>query len=677
MPNPLLSIVFSLLAQPGELPFEARLKAMESASPFISAAPIGQSRQGRVIRGIWVTDFADKAIAPSDRPTLILIAGLDARHTVGVETALNVADRLIADHKDLLKSVRFGIVPCANPDTFARHLDPAKPRVDFGRTIVPGDADGDRRTDEDPAEDLNGDGIISMMRVKNPHPRTGLRAEFCLDPDNPRLLKRPDPAKGQRAEYALLIEGIDNDGDGKFNEDGVGGAAGGGVDLNMNFPYRWPEFSDGAGPYPLSEPESLVLAQWLLDQPNIAAIVVFGPGDTILNQPPAGRFDQNGSLTLGIENGDKAAYDEIARLFKEATRMSGAPGMDLAGSLPGWAYSNLGTLSVSTPVWVRPDLVSRDAPRPDRREGEVRGEAGPADRPEAAPAGGLPESDIRARIAAFMAASPAERERMMQEFNSLPPEEQERIRSIAGLAPGQSPMRAAEQIPASQPAAQPAAGPPPGRGRGRGQAGGGGGRPAGGPPPASETRAEDAGEEAKWLAYNQEQVKAGAASGFVEWSPFQHPQLGEVEIGGFIPGFKINPPASELPRLADEQVKFITSLAAKFPRIEAKPPTVERLGPGLYRVTVRAVNEGAMASMPEVNTKARQGLPTMLTLDVPVTRIVSGEKIVRAWVLPASGGQVQAEWILTGQDGSTVDILVNPSIGARSTVRVELKETAP
>jgi hypothetical protein len=39
------------------------------------------------------------------------------------------------------------------------------------------------------------------------------------------------PGKG---DYLVFTEGIDNDGDGKFNEDGVGG-----LDLNRNYPENW------------------------------------------------------------------------------------------------------------------------------------------------------------------------------------------------------------------------------------------------------------------------------------------------------------------------------------------------------------------------------------------------------------------------------------------------------
>ena len=80
-----------------------------------------------------------------------------------------------------------------------------------------------------------------------------------------------------------------------------------------------------------------------------------------------------------------------------------------------------------------------------------------------------------------------------------------------------------------------------------------------------------------------------------------------------------------------------------------------------------------MPSMPQINTKARHGLPTLLTMDVPLNRLVSGEKIVRSWVIPAQS-TFETEWTITGDDNSTADVIFRPSIGPKSTIHVELKE---
>lgn len=76
--------------------------------------------------------------------------------------------------------------------------------------------------------------------------------------------------------YATSSEGIDNDGDGRINEDGIGG-----LDLHRNYPENWrPEreltgrgFTQrGAGAYPLSEPETRAVFTFLMTHPNIYVV---------------------------------------------------------------------------------------------------------------------------------------------------------------------------------------------------------------------------------------------------------------------------------------------------------------------------------------------------------------------------------------------------------------------
>ncbi|MFV8227118.1 hypothetical protein ACNKXV_14300, partial [Christiangramia aquimixticola] len=87
--------------------------------------------------------------------------------------------------------------------------------------------------DEDPEEDLDGDGIIYQMRKKASTQEEKEKANFVIDPKDPkgRLMKRTFPGKG---DYLVYTEGIDNDGDGSYNEDGIGG-----LDLHRNYPENW------------------------------------------------------------------------------------------------------------------------------------------------------------------------------------------------------------------------------------------------------------------------------------------------------------------------------------------------------------------------------------------------------------------------------------------------------
>ncbi len=353
------------------------------------------------------------------------------------------------------------------------------------------------------------------------------------------------------------------------------------------------------------------------DHKTIAAVLVFGPHDSLVKVPEAGKFDDSGQVPLGIENDDKAFYEEISKAFKEITKMTGAPTADNAGSIQGWSYAHFGVWTYATPVWVRPDLIKADEPKKEgeAKEGDKKeGDAKPDDQPAA-----------------------------------------------------------------DRPVAQPPAGGGGGRGGGQPGGGGGGGRRFGGPPGAGasggdQTQAKGADpDDAKWLKYSDDKRDK---SGFIEWQPFDHPQLGMVEIGGFVPGFRRNPPDEELSRLAEEQTQFVAALIGKLPRVSLDAPVVECLGASLWRVTVRATNSGYLPTMPAIGVKARRAMPTIVSLDIPMERILSGSKAGRFWAIPGSGGSAEQEWVVTGEPGSNVTIKFAPSFGGEQSMTVTLREAA-
>ena len=136
------------------------------------------------------------------------------------------------------------------------------------------DNDNDGRVDEDGPEDLNKDGVISMMRVKDP------LGPYMINPDDPRLMRRADAQKGERGGYAIYWEGTDDDGDGFYNEDPAGG-----IDINRNFQHQYPYFQPDAGPHMASEAETRGVLDYVLGRRNIAAVLTFGESDNLIAPP--------------------------------------------------------------------------------------------------------------------------------------------------------------------------------------------------------------------------------------------------------------------------------------------------------------------------------------------------------------------------------------------------------
>jgi hypothetical protein len=269
----------------------AALKALATAPGSAARlASIGKSRGGR---DIWALEIANAGgIAADKRPALLIAAGFEGDHLVGTEIALAVARYLLENAasdpavKDRLASSTIYIVPRVNPDGAEGFFAPVK----TGRrtNAAPRDDDNDGRVDEDGPEDLNGDGFITVMRVKAPG------GEYMIDPDEPRLMKRADPKKGESGAFRLFTEGTDNDGDGFINEDPPGG-----VDINRNFAHEYPYNKPDAGPHMVSEAESRALMEWVLAHRNIAAVLTFGESDNLIVPPTgAGRLGPARELDL-------------------------------------------------------------------------------------------------------------------------------------------------------------------------------------------------------------------------------------------------------------------------------------------------------------------------------------------------------------------------------------------
>jgi hypothetical protein len=224
-------------------------------------------------------------------PALLIVGGVDPRHGRSSAVAEGVAAKLAKEGGAALEHGDVFVVNRLNPDGIEGDPKNPQPRRETARKPAAAgtiDADRDGRFNEDPPVDLDGDGRVLWMRVKDPAPGSGLTAEYVAEEGDGRALRKPDRVKGERPLYALLPESRDADGDGLFGEDGFDG-----VELDRNFPYHWQEYRDEAGRVPLSEPETRGLAEWLAKHENIVGVVVYAMGDNLVNVPPGGKMDEN------------------------------------------------------------------------------------------------------------------------------------------------------------------------------------------------------------------------------------------------------------------------------------------------------------------------------------------------------------------------------------------------
>jgi hypothetical protein len=327
---------------------------------------IGHSVSGREIRLIEITN---RKIGQSlKKPGFYIDGNIHGNEIQGGEVVLYTAWYLLENYnrvpaiKELVDRIVFYLFPTINPDgRDAFILDRFSQRS--GNLQM--DQDGDGLADEDGFDDLDGDGFITSMRKKS------IRGQFRLDPEDQRILVRVKP--DEQGEYEWLgSEGIDNDGDGRVNEDGPGG-----YDPNRNWAYDWqPDYVQyGSGYYPFSFPETRAISNFVLTHPNIAAFQSYhNSGGQILRGPGA-EDDQYNSRDIS------EIYDLIGKkgeeilpgytymtIWKDLYRVYG-------GELD-WFYLGRGIIGFSNELWTpfnyfRKVVDKNNPPTPLERSREV------------------------------------------------------------------------------------------------------------------------------------------------------------------------------------------------------------------------------------------------------------------------------------------------------------------
>ena len=312
-----------------------------------------------------------------NKPGIAIVGGTGGSHLLGKELALGFASSLLKESSspeinDLLEKITFYVFPDITPDATGQYFSDIK----YERSINarPVDDDRDFTTDEDPYEDLNKDGLITMIRVADP------AGTFIEAEEDNRIMVPADLAKGQKGAFSIYTEGIDNDKDGSFNEDGPGG-----VNFNNNLTFNYEEFGVNAGLHPVSEPETKAVLDFLFDRFNVYAVFAFGPQDNLGQpmkaserltpgqasqqaMPPVQFQGQSQAQMMGqmrqvtgerkftsILKSDEVINKLVSDKYHEITGMKGAPPAKTEpGNFMEWAYFHYGRYSFSTPAWWYP-----------------------------------------------------------------------------------------------------------------------------------------------------------------------------------------------------------------------------------------------------------------------------------------------------------------------------------
>jgi hypothetical protein len=111
---------------------------------------------------------------------------------------------------------------------------------------------------------------------------------------------------------------------------------------------------------------------------------------------------------------------------------------------------------------------------------------------------------------------------------------------------------------------------------------------------------------------------------YIDWAPFDHPEYGKVEMGGWKKTYGRVPPRFMNEELAHRNMAFSLYQADEMPLVRLGEPTVERIGGDVFRVRVELTNDRVI---PTITAKAAQNHvvpPDLLTLDGRVDVVTAG-----------------------------------------------------
>jgi murein tripeptide amidase MpaA len=180
--------------------------------------------------------------------------------------------------------------------------------------------------------------------------------------------------------------------------------------------------------------------------------------------------------------------------------------------------------------------------------------------------------------------------------------------------------------------------------------------------------------------------------GYIDWYPFDHPQLGPVELGGWnkLQVFR-NPPAKYREREAKRFPKWLTWQALTTPKLEVFRTDVQRLGDDTWRVRLAVHNTGYLPSYVTkraLERKVTRGVVYEIELP-PGATLVAGKRRVEGSQLEGraskpslqaflpnpelTGDRGQCEWTIRAMPGAMVTVTARHDRAGRVRVPVELR----
>jgi hypothetical protein len=506
-------------------------------------------------------------------PAVFVGANFEGITPISTEGALYLADMIIKEKSS--RELTWYILPHPNPDAAENFFSEVKYEKTTNHLKINNDVDD--LTDEDGFDDLNGDGLITKMRVKD------VTGSYIVSSKDPRIMKKADAKSGERGAYRIYTEGIDNDKDGQYNEDDIGG-----VNVGLNFPHQFNTYLKESGLWAGYTPEVYGIMEFIYAHPEIAMAFTLGTTNFCLAPPKDGRKgDANMNALkipkrfadmLGADTGKTYTMDEVINMAKAVM----SPDTEVTPSMIA------GMLRLGATVNPLEDDLKFYEKYSEEYKEFLKKQEYNTERidPEKAKDGSFELwAYYHLGIPSFS----------MNLFTIPKAEKEEKKDSL--------------EIDKSQ--------------------------------PKTEEKSALSEKDKALLNYIDNE---NGGNGFVNWSIYNHPTLGEVEIGGYTPFLTTTPPDSDIERLCSTQLSWLLKLSEDIPDIKFLDEKITAMGAGVYKVEITIENRSPLSYPIAIGERNREPAPIVIILEADM-EMLQGKK--RTPLGTIGGNQVKKlTWIV-------------------------------
>ncbi len=300
---------------------------------------------------IYAITLSDNSKSASEKPGFYIDANTHAGEVTGSMAAMHTIDYLLTNYesddniKTLFKNYAIYVIPKIAVTGSEKYLNSAY----HMRSV-----DRDYNTNQKGLKmfDVNEDGVLTMMRIKNP------LGAWKKSLKHPLLMEKRMPDEIDGEFYNVYAEGINEDYDGLNIE--VSKPLWG-LDFNRNYPFGW--FSEvrqpGAGVYPLSNPENKAVVDFVINHPNIGGVLSHHTSGGVILYPPgtkaskaASKMDMNFYQTIGKMATAEMGYPVVNIFDKFMIDQDNYS----SGAFDDWCYQTMGILAYTVELW---DLMGK------------------------------------------------------------------------------------------------------------------------------------------------------------------------------------------------------------------------------------------------------------------------------------------------------------------------------